>query len=237
VYRETLRLEKAVEIIGDGRVEEIVIESLQAECVSMAGEQALLRGLSLRGRAGSNGLKAYAVDIPRGRLALEECDITNDSSACVAIHGPEADPVLRGCRIHHGSSGGVFAYRGGKGILEDCYIYANARPGIAIQQGANPLIRHTRIADGQQSGVYIYDGGLGVLEHCEVSGNALTGIEIKQGGNPTIRNCRISANRYQAIYIHDGGLGRVENCDLSGNLRGAWRIDPDCQVERLSNRE
>ena len=237
VYRESLRLDKPVEIIGDGRPEEIVIESLQAECVSMATEHAWLRGMTLRGRAGSNGLKAYAVDIPRGKLVLEDCDITNDSSACVAIHGGEADPILRRCRIHHGSSGGVFVYRGGKGLIEDCHIYANARPGIAIQQGGNPLIRRTRITDGQQSGVYVYDHGLGALEQCEITANALTGVEIKQSGNPTIRNCRITGNRYQAIYIHQDGLGHIENCDLSGNPRGAWKIDSSCVVERQGNRE
>lgn len=41
----------------------------------------------------------FTVSISRGRLDLEDCDISSQGLTCVAIHG-SADPRLRRNRIH-----------------------------------------------------------------------------------------------------------------------------------------
>ena len=69
---------------------------------------------------------------PKGRPLLEDCDITSDSLACVAINAG-ADPIIRRCRIHDGRASGVLVYRQGQGTLEDCDIFANAFDGVAIR--------------------------------------------------------------------------------------------------------
>jgi parallel beta-helix repeat protein len=236
-YRENLRLDRPVEIIGEGQVEEIILEATDADCILMNTENALIRGLTIRGKAGEKRTKAYAVDIPRGRLVLEDCDICNETLACIAVHGPDADPIIRRCRIHDSASGGIFIYKNAKGIIADCEIYKNARAGIAIHQGGNPQIRRCRIYEGNQSGIYIYDHGLGVIESCEIFGNSLTGIEIKEESDPKIFRCKINRNRYQAVYVHERGKCLVQDCDLTGNLRGAWYIAAGCQVQRNGNIE
>lgn len=63
VYRESLVLDKAVEILGMGTVEEIIVENTDAPCLLMQTESASVLGLTLRGRAGLSGNKHYAVDI------------------------------------------------------------------------------------------------------------------------------------------------------------------------------
>jgi parallel beta-helix repeat protein len=236
-YHEELHIDKPVEIVGDGPLDEVVIESTDGDCLIMETDNANLRGLTLRNRSGSRGGKSYTVDIPRGRLVLEDCDISSDSLACVAIHGPDAEPVLRGCKIHDGRSGGIFIYDGSKGLIEDCEIFGNGRAGIAIRTGGDPIIRRCNIFEGKQSGVYIYESGMGSLEECNIFSNALTGVEIKQGGNARIRHCAINRNRYQAIYIHENSTALVEDSDLSGNLRGAWYIGDHCIVNRSGNQE
>lgn len=237
IYHEELHLNKPVEIVGDGPLNEVVIESTDGDCLIMETENARLRGVTLRNRSGTRGGKSYAIDIPFGRLILEDCDISSDSLACVAIHGANADPVLRGCKIHDGRSGGIFIYDSSKGLIEDCEISGNGRAGIAIRTGGDPLIRRCKIFEGKQSGVYIYEGGLGSLEDCEIFSNALTGVEIKQGGNLRIKRCAINRNRYQAIYIHEDSTALVEDSDLSKNLRGAWYIGERCNVNRSGNQE
>jgi len=50
VYQEDLIIDKPLEIIGDGEVADIVVESKNADCISMKTDHALVRGLSLRNR-------------------------------------------------------------------------------------------------------------------------------------------------------------------------------------------
>jgi F-box protein 11 len=237
IYREALRLDRPVEIIGEGHMEEIILDSTDADCLLMNTENALVRGITIRGKAGPKKARVYAIDIPRGRLVLEDCDISNETLACIALHGPDADPVIRRCRIHDCASGGILIFQNAKGIISDCEIYKNTRAGIAIHQEGNPQIRRCRIYDGNQSGVYIYDRGLGTIENCEIYGNSLTGIEIKGESNPKIFRCKINRNRYQAIYVHERGNCQVQDSDLTGNLRGAWYIGAGCQVQRNGNLE
>ncbi len=237
LYHEELCIDRPVEIVADGLIDEVVIESTEGDCILMNTENASVRGLTLRNRSGMRGIKSYGVDIPRGRLVLEDCDITSDSLACVAIHGRDAEPVLRGCKIHDGRSGGVFIYEEGKGLIEGCEIFGNGRAGVAIRTGANPHLQNCKIFEGKQSGVYVYERGLGRLDDCQIFSNALTGVEIKQRGNLIIQHCVINRNRYQAIYIHEASTALVEGCDLSGNQRGAWYIAEGCTVTRSGNKE
>ena len=78
VYREGVVLDKPVSLLGDGPAERIVIESADGSCILMATGKAVVRAMTLRCIGGRNG-KCDAVDIPRGNLLLEGCDITSDS--------------------------------------------------------------------------------------------------------------------------------------------------------------
>ena len=145
LYAEALVIDKPVEIVGVGPVEDIVVEAADAPCLTMATDTAAVRGLTLRGRAGRSNNECVAVDIPHGRLALEDCRITSDSLACVAIHGATAAPAIRRCTIHDGAQAGVTVYNKGQGTIEDCDIAGHTLPGVEIWQQANPIIRRCTI--------------------------------------------------------------------------------------------
>jgi hypothetical protein len=236
VYRERLVLTRPVAVVGEGGPGAVVVESTDSGCVRMETDHATVRGLALRCRAGARGGEFYAVDVPRGRLVLEECDITSDSLACVAVRGP-ADPVLRRCRIRNGRQAGVYAHAGARGTLEDCDIAGHANPGVALKEGADPLLRRCTVRDGRVAGVLVYDGGKGRLEDCAVVGNALAGVAVKQGGDPLLRRCRIRGNGRQGVWVYDGGAVTAQGCDLTGNARGPWHVEPACTVWGAQNRE
>jgi nitrous oxidase accessory protein NosD len=94
-YLEALVLDKAVELVGDGPLGQVVVETAVADCILMTADEATVRGLTLRGKAGTRGAKYFAVDVTHGRLLLENCDVSNDSLACVGVHGPSANPTVR----------------------------------------------------------------------------------------------------------------------------------------------
>src|SRR5262249_14152690 len=123
VYQETVTLDKPVEIVGDGPREEVVLEATAGDCLGVKATGAVVGGLALRCRAGAHGGKYFAVDVPQGRLLLEDCDVSSDSLSCVAIHGASANPTLRNCRLHDAKECGVLVWDGGRGTLENCELF------------------------------------------------------------------------------------------------------------------
>jgi parallel beta-helix repeat protein len=234
LYQEGLVIDKPLEIIGQGAVDDVVIEVADRNIILFQATMGRIANLTLRQLGG----EFDGVDIARGRLDLEDCDITSKGRSCVAIHSG-ADPRLRRNRLHHSQESGVAVFEGGRGTLEDNDIFANERAGVTISEGGDPVLRRNRIHDGKQSGVFVQTQGRGTLEDNDIFANAFAGVAIKSGGDPVLRHNRINRNGYQAILVHEGGGGTFENNDLRNNGRGAWNIAQDCQskVTRRNNQE
>lgn len=225
VYRESIVINKPLEILGDGQVSRIVIEAADASCIVMQTKSSLVRGLTLRNVNREKEHKYFAVNISQGKLILEDCDITSNSYGCVLITGSTTNPEIRRCRIHDGKRHGISIRDNGLGTIEDCDIYGNTYRGINIDNGGNPTISYCRIYDGKSSGIWITKNGLGTIEDCDIYGNTYRGIYIYNGGNPCINRCRIYDHKRNGISIKENGLGTIEDCDIYGNTHTGIYID------------
>jgi parallel beta-helix repeat protein len=217
LYEESVVVNKPLEILGDGPVEEIEIRARGAHALLFRASIGRVANLTLRQADGKGTW--YGVDITQGRLDLEGCDISSQAGACVAIHNG-ADPRLRRNQIHDGKSSGVYVYDNGLGTLEDNDITANTLAGVSIKTGGNPALRRNQIHDGRSGGVFVYDNGLGTLEDNDITANALAGVEIKTGGNPTLRRNQIHDGKQSGVYVQDNGLGTLEDNDITANTPG-----------------
>lgn len=217
LYHEQIVIDKPVEIVGDGPLKEIILESSSSDCIFMKTDYAVVRGLTLRLRVSDQNAIYYGVDIPQGRLVLENCDITSNSSACIGIHGPGADPIIRKCRIHDSKVSGIFIYDNSRATIDECDIYANTLSGIEIKSGADPIIQDCRVHDGKTSGILIFDKARGTISNCDIYANVYAGVEIKTGGNPTLQSCQIHDGKQGGVYVHDDGAGQIIDCDIYGN--------------------
>jgi parallel beta-helix repeat protein len=223
LYRESILVNKPVQIVGDGQREDIVIEATGRPVVRFTVEDSRMAGLTLRQAGGGMW---FGVDISSGRHLIEDCDISSQSLACVSIRDG-ANPTLRGNRIHDGKQAGLYIYDGGKGIIEDNDIFGNAFAGAEIKTGANPNLRGNRIYDGAGAGVLVHENGLGALERNEIRGSALAGVEICTGANPTLRGNRIYGGKTTGVLIHNNGTGVIENNFIFSNS-GAGVTIVDC---------
>lgn len=236
LYEESLVINKPLEIIGEGGPGEVVVQASGIDVILFRTTMGRVANLTLR-QLGAG--MWYAVDIPQGRLELEDCDITSQSSACVGIHDG-ADPRLRRNRIHDGNQSGVYVYKNGMGTLEDNDIFGNTYAGVDIESGGNPTLRRNRIHHGRESGVYVKRYGLGMMEDNEISGNIL-GVEIKSEGDPTLRGNRIRENKESGVFVHEGGLGTLEHNDILGNGRAGIAVEnggnPTCRNNRINKND
>ncbi|GIV96780.1 MAG: hypothetical protein KatS3mg057_1437 [Herpetosiphonaceae bacterium] len=161
-YDESLVIDKPVALIGDGPRDKIILSSSAASCITMRAEQALVRGLTLRGGSMPQGQAFHAVDIPMGRLVLEDCDIACESLACIAIHARQDKPIVRRCLIHHGKGGGIVVFGGADGLVEECKTFGNSHAGFAIARDSALTARRCQIYDD------ISNEGNGSFEDCEI---------------------------------------------------------------------
>ena len=214
IYDEGVVLDKSLEIVGDGPLEEIVVRATASSCIVMRADTATIRHLTLRGQAGGAGGDFFAVDIPHGRLLLDDCDISSDSLACVAIHNPTAAPIIRACRIHHGADSGVFAFDGARGVIETCDVSAHANIGIAITGGATTGVRDSRIHHGADAGVVVWERAANVIEGCDIYANRRTNVGASDAGTTTLRRCRIHDGENTGVFIHRDGRATFEECDI-----------------------
>lgn len=215
-YSESVNIDKPVEIIGDGTRADIIIESMNGSCVAMRTEEAMVRGFTLREMAGigNMGEGFFAVDIPQGRLLLDDCDITSNSLSCVGIHNDLTAPVISRCRIHTSADSGIYIFNAATGTVEDCDIYNNVNVGVAITERAKPVIKRCTIRDGRNAGLVVWGGGRGLVEECEIFGNAKAGVGISEAGDALIRGCRIYGGDNSGVFIHDNGQAALEDCDI-----------------------
>ncbi len=235
LYRESITLNKPVELIGDGPHEDIVVETTQGNCILMSTDYAVVRGLTLRQRSGSDMNKS-GVYVPQGRLVLEDCDVTSDSISCIEVKGLGSDPIVRRCRLFNGREAGVNVRDFGSGIFEECQIFGNGFSGIASKENSNPVVRRCQIFENK-GGILVHEGGMGVFEDCEIYANLSHGVEIRRQSNPTFRGCTITRNVQRGVYAHENAKGTVTNCDLRDNVKGAWYIDDTSQITRRDNQE
>ena len=235
LYQEGLVINKPLDILGDGDREEIVVQATGCNAIKFDTTMARVVNLTLRQLEGQD---FFCVNITRGRLFLEGCDVTSRSLACVAIWGG-ADPRLVGNRIHHGRQGGVIVYDQGLGILESNDIFENALSGVEIKTEGNPALRRNRIHENEESGVYIHDDGQGLLEDNDIFRNARAGVRLGNSANPKMRRNRINRNGIVAIWSPFKGGGDIEGNDLRNNAYGAWNISDDSEgrLKRSGNLE
>ncbi|HEV2859509.1 MAG TPA: right-handed parallel beta-helix repeat-containing protein [Pyrinomonadaceae bacterium] len=231
-YQEGLIINKPLEIVGEGEPGEVVVQASGKEVILFQTNMGRVTNLTLRQTGGGN---FFAVKIAQGRLELEDCDITSQSLACVAIHNG-ADPRLRRNRIHDGKEAGVQISGNGLGTLEDNDIFGNTLSGVEIRSGGNPTLRRNRIRDGKQSGVAVYEDALGTLEDNDISGNGFAGITIFEGGDPMIRRNRIHDGKQGGVFVYEGGLGTLEDNDIYGNLHSGVRVQEDARPTLRNNR-
>ncbi|HEY0173876.1 MAG TPA: right-handed parallel beta-helix repeat-containing protein [Pyrinomonadaceae bacterium] len=215
VYEEAILLDKRVNIVGDGPRDEVIVRGVGASCLKSSAEAARVAGLTLRGAGG--GAASFAVDVLRGELVLEDCDVSSETLSCVAVHGPGAAPLIKRCRIHDGADSGLYFFDGASGAVEDCEVYGNANVGVAINGGARPVIRRSKVYGGANAGVVAWQGSDVLLEECEVYGHRLANLGVSDGAKVTARACHVHEGENSGVFVHREGEAVLEGCELYGH--------------------
>lgn len=228
-YQESLTITTdGLQLIGDGDVNEIVIEASDAPAIHFLANTGIIKNLTLRqigdppeptpSDTADTAVATWypALEITQGTPRIIECIISSQSGACVTISN-RANPRLIANIITDGQASGVLIYLRGRGLLEDNQIYNNTGDGVAISTRAHPVLRYNRIFRNGQAGVAIVEHGQGRLEENEVYENQHNGIQISSSSKPEIRNNRIYGNLDNGILLEASGQGKIDDNDIFAN--------------------
>jgi Right handed beta helix region len=177
VYKESIIIDKSVEIIGNIEAGSVTVESSDANCIQMVTDSALVRGLTIK----TTG-KYYAVDIRQGELIVEDSDITSANYSVVVICGSNANSVIRRCQIHDGIWNGIFISDNGKATVEDCNISNNGTLGIGVGLGGKLIARRCRINGNEGEAIAVYRDGIATVDDCDLTGNTGGAWRIADNG-------------------------------------------------------
>jgi Right handed beta helix region len=157
-------------------------------------DQVVLRGLTLNGAGGDNGIFANSV----GVLRVEDCIMNGFSSSGLFVYTSAAvfisGTVARNNGSGIGLSGGTIV-----ASIDNCRLEKNSIQGLILFDGVQAAIRES-VVSGNQTGILVFP------PYFSVTGSAL---EIDQ--------CLISGNAGAGAAGDGPGTIRVSNSTLTGN--------------------
>ncbi|NNU98469.1 right-handed parallel beta-helix repeat-containing protein [Geobacillus sp. DSP4a] len=240
-YHENIIIDKEIELIGNGPVNEIILYSKNTSAILMQTEHAIVRGITIhQGGQSKENEYYYAVDLPMGSLILEDCNISSDIGGGIRVHNLHTNPVIQRCNIHNTQRNGIFittkgnptirdckiynnlmngvyVNNKGRGTIENCEIYSNTYPNVCIKSEGDPVIRGCKIYESKQNGVWVKEKGRGMIENCEIYSNTYPNVDIESEGDPVIRGCKIYKGETNGLVVANKGRGTIENCEIYSN--------------------
>jgi parallel beta-helix repeat protein len=228
-YNEIVIIDKPLELIGTGNIEDIVIESDQREPLIFDTNIGLVRNFTLRQTRPfeEDRTKMSGVWIKQGRLELEDCDISSTDGPCILV-SKGSDPRIRRCRVHDGRQSGILITGTSQGTYEDNEYFGNAFHGMSVLSSAYPTVRRNRFYNNKRSGLSLSSDAAGTFEDNEMFENNQAGVRVDEG-NPTVRRNRLYGNLQSGLRILDKGKGTYEDNEIFGNGRAGVRVEAEAR--------
>jgi F-box protein 11 len=215
VYREALRIERPVEIIGEGPAAKVILEGTGGTSLQARSDTFSLHGITLSGQAGDGG-GAPLIEILRGTALIEDCSLATGGTG-ISIAGGKTRGILRRVSFHGFRTTAVLASGRASMQVDGCRV-ASSRSAITVADGAEAGIRDCRI-EGGYYGIEFNSRSGGAVELTEITRYAYAGILVRNSASPTVQRCSIHQGNF-GIEVSDRGKGVFSDCDIAGNARG-----------------
>jgi F-box protein 11 len=219
IYQESLVLDKAVEIepaqFDPGG---IVLEGVKGPALTSRAPAATVRGLTLRLRADANA--DFCVDVVKGRVVLDDCDLTGGTKAAVGVRGAGATPYFSRCRINKSPADGILVSDHASPTFDDCQVIGSTGSGLRVTSGARPISQGCLFQKNGLHGLRATGAGAATLTRCDFVENGKHGALLEEGSAPTLKACLARANGMDGVASLSGSAPVLVDCTLQGNTTG-----------------
>lgn len=231
-YRETLQLNKPLELIGQGTSEQVIIKQNRDLSIKLNTITATFRGITFYCQEGLKD-KYPICFLTSGQLTLENCRLIAGDQAqapCLIAGHSKAILILKDCYIR-GQSGGIILAEGSQGNITNSLIQGGNGIGILIQNKAQLNLSHSTIST---SSIGIYCSGKGLMKENNIFSKN-TGVLLEHDSQAILYQCQIKGNKI-GVLTKKGAMGKVEKCTLTNNSEIAIDINPHSHTSFLWNK-
>lgn len=213
-YRESLRLERDVEIVGEGGGAGVVLEGTSAPALAVVGGRHTVRGLTVRQPQIPSASPAVAVHA--GSLLVEDCTIAGGEPAVVGI-ADQGMATFRRCRVDGTNPGdGIVIDNGGRAVFESCTI-AGAASAVVVLTGAEVTLRTSELVECTVAGIRVQGAGFAAVDRCTVRLCVQTGVDVSAGGRLLMRGGGVLNGQGVGILVREQGEAIIEGVELAEN--------------------
>ena len=181
LYREQIKLDKAIHIRGAGPRSAITLEhggkGHTLHCTAGdATQKARLENLTIK-HTGSGSTYDAVHASQAGSLEVHECDLSSTGGAGLHIKGSGTRAEVTWCMAHHSNQSGFLIASQAFATLEDCTASDNGQAGYVVMEAEAELRRN--IAVRNLGGVGVFGKGSAcLLERNQLRGNRQDNLHI-----------------------------------------------------------
>lgn len=212
VYRESILLNKDVEIIGMNESGQVIIESEEPTVMFVRANVAKISNISFRGRGPVND---QALNADRGELLLSNCEFSSTGSGAL-LKNEASNVTFEKCTFNE-SKMGLEVNDGSQCQLTDCTIAGNQEIGLNTRSKAIVTIRKSVIKDNGL-GLLFTESSQGRVEQCEITSNK-KGLLISKQAAPILDENMFARNKHN-LTLEDKAIGIMYQCFLTGGETG-----------------
>jgi len=206
-YGEALLIERDVTLSAAGPPGEVRIEASGGPVVQLLGESATLSGLVLV----HQGAETAAVEVPVGRLRMEECVVRADSATALWAYRT-AEVVANGCDFSNSGGAGVIMVDGAFGTFSGCSFERISASAVVIRTGARPVFKQCTFTDIEASAVLAADNAAGLFEDCRITGAGNPAVAVEGNSSPALRRVTVERPNGAGILVATGSTPVIEDC-------------------------
>ncbi|MEV0696849.1 right-handed parallel beta-helix repeat-containing protein [Saccharopolyspora sp. NPDC050389] len=175
----------------------------------MAAETAVLSGLTIV----HSGLETSAIDLPTGRLRLEECRVEAASAAALYAHG-QVEGSATGCEFTNPVGAGVIAVDGAQGQFTGCELSGFKSAAVVIRTGASPQFVDCTIVDIEGSAVLAAERAQGAVRDCRIMRAGSPAVVVEGRSALRVTGTTIAETNGVGLLVASQSTPLIENCRI-----------------------
>jgi parallel beta-helix repeat protein len=234
-YAESLVITKAVTMVAERGPGTVVISPPTGCVLLLAAESVTVKDMTVR----ASDPEAAAIDVPTGRLRLDQCEIVGAAYAAVQSRGTGV-VTMTDCRIENTVGAGLVLTAPGHSEIDRCTFTGNGTSAIVLAEDANAQVRECSVRGGSGNGVYATGRARGCVADCEITGTRQPAVALDGQSATRILRVRISDLPAMGVFATARTTAVLEDCsivDAGGGVMLTAEADPvlrRCRVERCS---
>ncbi len=226
LYRESVVIDKDVQIIGLGTASEVVVDGGRDAALVVRAAGASVQGLGFRTERSDGG---PCVDLVRGEPALDGCRFEGGGDACIRIGAPTR-ALLKDCEVKTSARLALEVAPAAQVVLESCTLEGFQRAGLSLGRGAQAHATRLRAGPATGVGVHVQAEAQAHLLDCEVSAAEAGGIEIEPDGSAELTRCRLTISRFAGLLALERSRATLTECEVGGHRCAGIHAQPGASL-------